>query len=407
MSSFARAEDGSVSVKKTDVTLASISLFNSTGDGLLQKGKPTDYGGMLPYPPQGSSSGYQFFTVPPSTTAWPAGAEITFDLLVDGPNPDAGTPYPVTIDQATVIAALGTDTITDGADMSNVLKQAIGSLIPVSVSGWGPSTSYPFGHFSVTSDDTVNGLYSSVKVANLVSTLPGAEDFGLGTPSSYNNRYTSAYLSFTEAFVLDNNHEFAFSVRVNNGSVQNYSVTEEDVNAVLGNSNGVVSSAEEYAAVLQHVMASSGLQISTGSYYDETKYIRFSPDPLIYPEQGSNSQIVFSNVDGNEVLFDLADVDVTDPTIDLDSYLMGVEKMLKKTTLAASKLGALQARIAQQAEFTIKLMASIDQGIGRLVDANMSEESTRLKALQTQEQLAIQSLSIANTGADSIMQLFR
>ena len=384
-SSFVRAEDGDVSVKKTNVALASVTLFNTSGGGLLQKGKPTDYGGMIPYPPQGSTSGSQFFTMPSSGTAWPAGGEITFDLLLDGVNPDAGTPYPVTIDQATVI----------------------GSLVPVSVSGWGTSPSYPFGYFRITSDDTVNGLYSSVKVANLVSTLSGAEDFGLASPSSSNNRYATAYLSFTEGFVLDDNHEFTFDVTVNNGSVQRYTVTEADIDAVLGDSNGVVSSAEEYAAVLAHVMAPSGLQISTGSYYDDTKYISFRPDPLVCPQQGSNSRIVFSNVDGNEALFDLADVDITDPAIDIDTYLMGVEKMLKKTISAASRLGALQGRIDMQTEFVSRLSANIDKGVGRLVDADMNEESTRLKALQTQEQLAIQSLSIANTGADVIMQLFR
>lgn len=52
-------------------------------------------------------------------------------------------------------------------------------------------------------------------------------------------------------------------------------------------------------------------------------------------------------------------------------------------------------------------MDSISKGIGRLVDADMSEASTRLKALQTQEQLSIQSLQIANSNAENIMQLFR
>ena len=53
------------------------------------------------------------------------------------------------------------------------------------------------------------------------------------------------------------------------------------------------------------------------------------------------------------------------------------------------------------------LIDVIDKGIGRLVDAEMNEESTRLKALQTQQQLGIQSLSIANTNAENILTLFR
>ena len=49
----------------------------------------------------------------------------------------------------------------------------------------------------------------------------------------------------------------------------------------------------------------------------------------------------------------------------------------------------------------------IVDSIGRLVDADMNEESTRLKALQTQQQLGVQALSIANSSAENIMSLFR
>ena len=37
----------------------------------------------------------------------------------------------------------------------------------------------------------------------------------------------------------------------------------------------------------------------------------------------------------------------------------------------------------------------------------MTEESTKLKALQTQQQLGVQALSIANSSSQSIMQLFQ
>ncbi len=60
-----------------------------------------------------------------------------------------------------------------------------------------------------------------------------------------------------------------------------------------------------------------------------------------------------------------------------------------------------------QSDFATELMSIIDKGIGRLVDADMNEESTRLKALQTQEQLGIQALQIANSNSENIMALFR
>jgi len=74
---------------------------------------------------------------------------------------------------------------------------------------------------------------------------------------------------------------------------------------------------------------------------------------------------------------------------------------------AAATLGASKARIDSQLAFTGKLMDAIDRGIGTLVDADMNAESARLSALQTQQQLGIQALSIANQNSQSILSLFR
>ena len=91
----------------------------------------------------------------------------------------------------------------------------------------------------------------------------------------------------------------------------------------------------------------------------------------------------------------------------LDAMVRFVDSQLEAMTSAASSLGSIQSRIDMQEDFVSTLIDVIDKGIGRLVDADMNEESTRLKALQTQQQLGIQSLSIANTNSENILQLFR
>ena len=83
------------------------------------------------------------------------------------------------------------------------------------------------------------------------------------------------------------------------------------------------------------------------------------------------------------------------------------EAMLQETIKWSSRLGSAQMRIAMQESFVATVANSIDKGIGRLVDADMNEASTRLKVIQTQQQLAVQSLSIANTNAENVTQLFR
>ncbi len=103
------------------------------------------------------------------------------------------------------------------------------------------------------------------------------------------------------------------------------------------------------------------------------------------------------------------DVNATfgDQAVGMQELLTLVEYGLQAMTSAAATLGSISMRIDLQEDFVSKLSDSIDSGIGRLVDADMNEESTRLKALQTQQQLGIQSLSIANTTSENILQLFR
>jgi flagellin len=76
-------------------------------------------------------------------------------------------------------------------------------------------------------------------------------------------------------------------------------------------------------------------------------------------------------------------------------------------TTAASNLGAVKQRTNLQREFVSTLMDAINRGIGALVDADMNEESTRLQALQVQQQLGVQALSIANQNNQQILSLFR
>ena len=91
----------------------------------------------------------------------------------------------------------------------------------------------------------------------------------------------------------------------------------------------------------------------------------------------------------------------------LESYIKGVDAAMSEMTDAASSLGAVKQRVTLQKDFVKSLMDAIDRGVGALVDADMTEESTRIQALQVQQQLGVQALSIANQNSQSILSLFR
>nr|WP_244488069.1 flagellin [Aureimonas sp. Leaf454] len=97
----------------------------------------------------------------------------------------------------------------------------------------------------------------------------------------------------------------------------------------------------------------------------------------------------------------------TDQSAVLSAYIKVVNDSITKVTSAAASLGSVAKRVELQQTFVDTLMDTIDKGVGNLIDADLSEESTRLQALQTKQQLGVQALSIANSGTQQILRLFQ
>jgi flagellin len=91
----------------------------------------------------------------------------------------------------------------------------------------------------------------------------------------------------------------------------------------------------------------------------------------------------------------------------LNAYQKQVDAAISTVTAAASEIGTARARITQQQSFVSSLQTSIDNGVGSLVDADLNTASTRLQALQVQQQLGVQSLSIANQSTQMVLKLFQ
>lgn len=83
------------------------------------------------------------------------------------------------------------------------------------------------------------------------------------------------------------------------------------------------------------------------------------------------------------------------------------EAMLSQITTIGSAFGSMEKRVTLQSDFAQSLSDSLTSGVGKLVDANMEVESTRLLALQTQAQIGRQSLSIVNASYAMVNQLFQ
>ena len=112
---------------------------------------------------------------------------------------------------------------------------------------------------------------------------------------------------------------------------------------------------------------------------------------------------------GGEASGGLFGLDAIDVTTDegAKSALSNIETMISASIDAAASFGSAQNRIDIQSDFISNLSDALKSGIGSMVDADMEETSARLQALQVQQQLGVQALSIANQSPQSILSLFR
>ena len=115
----------------------------------------------------------------------------------------------------------------------------------------------------------------------------------------------------------------------------------------------------------------------------------------------------FNAVDLQTIQTTLAAIDVTDSATTMDAKLIAAEGEPGKAISAATSLGITENTLDGQMQFIESLTDTLDSGVSSMVDADMEEEAARLQAYQVQQQLATQSLSIANQAPQNILSLFR
>jgi flagellin len=133
-----------------------------------------------------------------------------------------------------------------------------------------------------------------------------------------------------------------------------------------------------------------------------------SPGELAFTNAGTTDMTVtgqFENA-GSGGLAALAAIDVS-TAVGATNALGSIEGLITTAIDAAAAFGTVESRISTQNDFVSKLSDSLTSGIGGMVDADMEETSARLQALQVQQQLATQSLSIANQAPQQLLSLFR
>jgi flagellin len=345
---------------------------------------------------------------------------IEFDVTVDADDPSTGISAPynpgktthIVIDRSFVDAvdpSLG-GVISDYTQFRNVLNKALlpaGAKAVIYEDYYHKPIVDQIGLWTLEysgldgSQIAVSGLTSNVGTGGLFD----FNKFGLRAPP--------LNLAFTPFTVypdgsLGGGIKVSFDFRINDAASKSYSFDRAYVNDLLGKDNGKVETADEMVTLLQSLLQADwpSLVVESNSPSNVSLY----SDPLEDRRSGSRTRVAFSGINvSNEPVPTLSflDIDIVQNPDMVDRYISYMEKVSANVVDGAATLGALSRRIEMQTEFAARMMSVVDRGVGRLVDADMNEAATRLKALRAQQQLATQALQIANTQSESILQLFR
>lgn len=254
VTSFVRSSNGNVAVKTAEVDLRRSSMLNVGGGGILQK-DILNY-----YMPLGYMSSDNFYhqahqdhlfsgpvTFDPTET-------VTFDLIIDQSDMSTGDTYSVTVDKSVIDTALGT---TDGiinnvGELKQVLQLALttaGANAAVTLNGvFAPGGS----RYAFESLETSPHEGSSIFLDQLTGPF---NKLGLNTTSQvdHDNMHPHSWMSFIQPFEVYLDATIEFDISINNAPEITYVIDRAAVDAALGTSDGMISSANDLKTIVEYL----------------------------------------------------------------------------------------------------------------------------------------------------------
>lgn len=179
------------------------------------------------------------------------------------------------------------------------------------------------------------------------------------------------------------------------GSVTNVSTSTVDVN----------TDREKYAEQFNEILEQID-NLAQDSGYKGINLLQMNTLTVIFNEDRS-SQIEVKGTDASSVglMLDEA-VNNWQTNEDIEASIAQTEEAISSLRIMASDYGNYYSIVQNRQSFTKSLVNVLTEGADNLTLADMNEESANMLALQTRQQLAINSLSLASQAAQGVLQLF-
>ena len=279
---------------------------------------------------------------------------------------------------ANIVTGLQGNSITIANQMGTSGLTTLSSFLGLTAGGFAAGATA-----SATDQTVLNAAETGVNIKT--SSTLAATDFGNGANVVLKNGDGT-----TTTFEFDTTGTQTTSAN-STGATANHVVTvlvdptNQSTSAMLGNLVNAMNQ-NGYNAVIQNDgsinVTGQGVTSSTAAAADTT--------PGTASAVGSNT-----GIDGGTQLNASA------------AAITTVQGAISKMNAISTTLGASSQEITGMQSFTSDLSDALTTGVGGLTDADLSTASAKLTSLQTKQQLAIQSLSIANSQSQSILSLFR
>lgn len=152
-------------------------------------------------------------------------------------------------------------------------------------------------------------------------------------------------------------------------------------------------------------------QVLQNAQFDGANVLNGSLGPSIsfLANTDASSSITLSTQDmslGGSIITIASTASISTATL-ASSIMTQLDASIENVNAALGNLGSQAKQIEAHTSFVAKLSDTLEAGVGNLVDADLAKESARLQALQVQQQLGVQALSIANQAPQVILSLFK
>ncbi|WP_371060930.1 flagellin [Rhodosalinus sp. 5P4] len=346
------------------------------------------------------------------------------------------------INRIGTVADDGTYTVGAGATLSNVANDATITIATEVANGDTVTVNFADQQFTYTNntgiaiavadfDDILAAGLANLGVEGVTTSVTGAGEVTISSTNKFESITIQGSSTGATTFTVDPDAGGPQPAAAADAPATLVARAETISLGGAGNTGGVVNEGDGFRIALD------------GKTFD---YVARAGDTLNDVAQGLKRVIDAGQIDGISVKVNLSDdVISSPPTIQIDNdnastvaltvddgaggqasgglvgldginvstkdgaeaALSNIETLIQRSIDSAAEFGSVQGRVETQSDFVSKLTDSLKSGIGALVDADMEEASARLQALQVQQQLATQSLSIANQAPQQLLALFR